>query len=225
MPLKPGDPLPPYLEVRWTDATGTEVTATWPANVTDRAALPPPSELANLPVEVLLAALASSRPLPVAVEHELRQRATALGTGDLDVALDPHKRFDDSRTLLRRTRRASLALWRLGERLARPAASVDTVRWRLHGPVGPLAIADGLVEANDHGRLLPGEPHFLIAELALTIAGVDWDSVLGGEHRRAVRSEVLEVVAELRQRFEDLPPTDDDGLQRYVDDALGRAAA
>ena len=81
------DPLPPYLVVTWWDDEGRN-RATWPVNVQDRSELPPPAELAELPVEILLAALASSRPLPVALEHELRRREGRENRGP-DCEVDP----------------------------------------------------------------------------------------------------------------------------------------
>ena len=84
------------------------------------------------------------------------------------------RRFDDSALLLQRARHLSLALWRLQERLRPADASIDALHWRLHGPIGPLAIADGLVRAALEDETLPGEAHFLLAELALTVAAVDW---------------------------------------------------
>ena len=114
----PDEALPSYLLVCW-DANGEQCNATWTVNVEDRGALPPPAELADLPVDVLLAALASTRPLPVALEHELRRRQRA-GDDGRRIELDPLRRFDDSGLLLQRTRHLSLALWRLQERLSRP---------------------------------------------------------------------------------------------------------
>lgn len=211
------DPLPPYLVVRWSDDEGG-CQATWPVNVEDRSALPPPAELADLPVEILLAALASSRPLPVALEHELRSAERTDGSSDAE--LDPLKRFDSSALLLQRTRHLSLALWRLEQRLARPVSSIEVVRWRLHGAVGPVAIAEGLVKAAKDNRTLPGEPHFLLAELALTVAAVNWVAVGATLDRRLVRCEVTEVLQAINNLRQLLPDVGDEGLSRYVDDAF-----
>jgi hypothetical protein len=216
----PAEPLPAYLIVRWADGSD-ELQATWAANVADRSSLPPPAELAELPVDVLLAALASTRPLPVALEHELRRRDQGAGDGGVD--LDPLRRFDDSTLLLHRVRHVSLALWRLQERLARPATSIDALHWRVYGALGPLAIADGLVKAAQDEQAIPGEAHFLIAELALTIAAVDWAQVGGGVDPSELRELVRGVLAALDERCADLPPAPHPTLNDYVRDALQAA--
>lgn len=217
----PDEVLPAYLLVQW-DAGHGPCEATWTANVEDRSALPPPTELAQLPVEVLLAALASTRPLPVAVEQELR-RLERTGPDDGLVGLDPLRRFDESQLLLQRTRHLSLALWRLQDRLGRPAASLDAIHWRLHGTFGPLAIADGLVRAAEQQRTIPGEAHFLLAELALTVAAVDWSHVAAGIDVNRVRALVAEVFDAVDDRRIALGPAPDPALDDYVRDALQEA--
>lgn len=216
----PAEPLPAYLVVRWAEGSD-ELQATWAANVADRSSLPPPAELAELPVDVLLAALASTRPLPVALEHELRRRDRVAVDGRVD--LDPLRRFDDSTLLLHRVRHVSLALWRLQERLARSATSIDALHWRFYGAVSPLAIADGLVKAAQDERAIPGEAHFLLAELALAVASVDWTQVGGDVDPSELRELVRGVFAALAERFADLPPAPDPTLNDYVSDALQAA--
>jgi hypothetical protein len=211
------------LLVRW-DVDGESLQATWTANVENRAALPPPAELRGLPFDVLLAALASSRPLPAAVENELRRRQRALDDGDR-AELDPLRRFDDSGLLLQRARHLSLALWRLQDRLSRPASTVDALHWRLHGPVGPLAIADRLVDAAHESATLPGEAHFLLAELALTIAGVDWAAVAVGIDSHRVHSLVADVLDAIEARHQQLPAAPDASLEGYLRDAIAEARA
>lgn len=214
----PSDVLPAYLVVRWSDDTG-ELRATWTANVEDRGALPPPEELRNLPVELLLDALSSTRPLPVAFEQALRRRERAAGDGRAE--LDPLKRFDDRGLLLQRTRRVSLALWRLQERLERRTSSLDALQWRLNGPFGPVAIADGLLDAS--AILVPGEAQFLLAELALTVAAVDWRAVAPTLPKAAVRAAVASALASLDDRRLALGPAEDPAVEKYVTDALQAA--
>jgi hypothetical protein len=216
----PDGPLPSFLEVHWTEASGS-YRATWVGNVEDRAALPPPDELAKLPVHLVLAALASTRPLPLALEDELRRSERTKQEGVVD--LDPLRRFDDSGLLLQRARHLSLALWRLQERLSRPATNMDALEWRLRGAFGPLAIADGLVAAAADDKTLPGEAHFLLAELALTVAAVDWKAAAGNLGSQAVVRLVNEVLSELEARRASLPPAPDPSLDRYARDALAEA--
>lgn len=217
----PGDLLPPYFDVRWEGADGWEQ-ATWIANVDDRSALPPPAELRELPVSLLLAALASSRPLPLALESELRRAEhTKEPTGGVD--LDPLRRFDDSSLLLQRTRHLSLALWRLQERLQRPASNLDGLHWRLFGLLGPIAIAKGLVDAARDDQVLPGEAHFLLAEIALTVAAVDWRAVAGRLPRNSVATIVDDVFCAIDGHRQELPPAPHPSLDAYVHDALAKA--
>jgi hypothetical protein len=200
---------------------GTTLRATWTANVLDRAALPVPSDLSDLPVAVLLAALASTRPLPVALEQALRKREQGAARDDI-LPLDPLRRFDESGLLLERVRHASLALWQLGERLARPCNSLDAVRWRLHGVVGPVAIADGLVRAARSEETLPGEVHFLLAELALTLAAVEWNLAESVDRRQA-GALVRDVLVGISERLESLPAPAHHALDDYVSDAVREA--
>jgi hypothetical protein len=217
----PDELLPPYFDVRWESDDGLEK-ATWIANVADRGALPPPAELRELPVHVLLAALASSRPLPVALEQELRRAERSAGGVEV-VDLDPLRRFDDSSLLLQRTRHLSLALSRLQDRLQRQASNLDAFRWRLYGSLGPVAIADGLVAAAQDDRALPGEAHFLLAELALTVAAVDWRAAAGNLPWTDVRGLVTDVLDAIDQRRSELPPAPHETLDAYVRDALAEA--
>jgi hypothetical protein len=217
----PDEVLPAYLLVRW-DAEGESNQATWTANVEDRSALPLPAELRELPPDLLLDALASTRPLPFALERELRRRERA-GQEERHLELDPLRRFDDTGLLLQRARHLSLALWRLQERLGRPASSLDAVHWRLHGVFGPLAIADSLVRAAREQPTLPGEAHFRLAEVALTVSAVDWSRVAVDLDLRAVRKLVADALTDLEERRQDLPPAPDAAVDAYVRDAVEAA--
>jgi hypothetical protein len=220
IPLPTDEPLPAYLAVRWQEGA-VEIQATWPANVADRSALPPPQDLADLPVDVLLAALASTRPLPVALEQELRRRERRSAEGTLE--LDPLRRFDNSTLLMNRVRHVSLALWRLQQRLSRPATNLDAVRWRFYGAIGPIAIADGLVRSAGEEGAIPGEAHFLIAELALTVANIDWVHPAGTVEPADVRRLVRQLLKDLAKRLDALPAAPDPALNAYVADAMKAA--
>ena len=86
--------------------------------------------------------------------------------------IDPHAKLDTSTFLLRRMRRVAAALEGLRARLERPAHHLDALRWRLHGPVGPVQLARRLAE-NEREKEGAG---FLIAEVALTVRRVNWAS-------------------------------------------------
>lgn len=214
--------LPAYLDVQWQEGSDT-LHATWIANVENRGALPPPTELAELPVDLLLAALSSTRPLPLALEEELRRRERRARQGDQAIELDPLRRFDSSGMLLQRARHLSLALWRLQQRLSHPATSLDVITWRLNGAFGPVAIADGIVAAAHDERSLPGEGHFVLAELALTVSAVDWLQVAPGLDPDKVGQLVADVLAHIEARRQALPPSPDPALDSYAREALAAA--
>ncbi|MHB0980404.1 MAG: hypothetical protein ACYC5Q_10115 [Thermoleophilia bacterium] len=217
--------LPSALDVNWSTAAG-KAQATWPVNVADLKNLPPAAELKDLPVDLLLRVLASTRPLHAALELELR-RIEVGGSGPLD-PLDPLQRFDCGGLLLHRIRRASAALWGLQRRLERPLVSVDALEWRLRGPIGPLRLGQAFVTEAASGGLRPAEAVFLIAELALTITAVDWRLVGSALTEAQVHARVYAAVADLASLRDSLNLSSCatvDGLGVYVTEAFERAGA
>jgi phosphatidylserine/phosphatidylglycerophosphate/cardiolipin synthase-like enzyme len=214
----PENSLPFFLRVRWSDADGAK-SATWPVNVVDKVALPPPEELRGLPVQVLLQALASVRPLHEGIGEALEAR----GPGAAVDVLDPLARFSGTGQLMRRAKVASQAFAGMRARMERPAANAEALDWRLKGPFGPKAIAEGLVKQAKVGGAVAGETSFLLAELALTLSRVDWAKsghlIPGGAE--VARSKAAVVLAELRE----MRPADaeDDALRAYVEFAFAEA--
>jgi hypothetical protein len=179
---------PTHLIVQWQSPEGKRE-ALWVVNVTDTSKLPAPDELRNLNLEELLEILTSARPLHEAVGLILRRRERA-GTGPGSV-IDPHQKVDTRNFLIRRVRRVSMALEGLRERLERPASGLEAVQWRLHGPIGPLALARRLAEHEPQGAA------FMIAEVALTLRQTDWSAVEASIGVKVVRDEVTSVIADL----------------------------
>lgn len=215
-----GAVLPQFVVATW-GVSGDEQSSAYPVNVADPTALPPVTELRDLPAEVLLNILASTRPLHRAVAHELRRQAGEGGpTPGSGEVLDALKRFDNSRLLLQRTRHVSAALWGLEQRLARPAVSLEALEWRLSGAVGPNALAERLIAEADEKRLLPGEARFIIAELALTVSRVDWPIVGRQLERTAVERLVHATLARLRDLAAKLDGSGLGALDDYVDEAF-----
>ena len=128
----------------WVRCEGSDGLAWWPVNVAAGNVLPPPEELKNLPLDVLLDILSSARPLHRVLGPYLKRKRRK-EKQDVVTAVDPHKRVDTSQFLLQRTRRLSWALTAVRERLERPVATIDFLQWRLRGPVGVTALADALV--------------------------------------------------------------------------------
>ncbi|OGA13218.1 MAG: hypothetical protein A3H32_15260 [Betaproteobacteria bacterium RIFCSPLOWO2_02_FULL_63_19] len=186
-------------------------------NVSNPAALPPPQELRSLTLEELLQVLSSTRPLPQAVAEVLARRKGKKGAPG-DAELDPLKRFDSQSFLLRRTKRLSTALERLRERLERTASSREAFDWRLFGPVGPLALAEGYVREASFA----GEAKFCIAEIALALRRVQPDKVaVDGLPRSVVAESLKKAIQQLAEEAAKIHPVPE--LDRYANDAFAEA--
>jgi len=212
--------FPLFLEVAWA-VDGGHKKAGWAVNVTEPGKLPPPEELRDLPAQALLRALASTRPLHESLAKLLAHRERTPGGNGVD--LDPLKRYSGSGRLLARARQVSAALAGLKERLQRPLGSMDALEWRLRGPLGPVALAESLAREAEGGKLLSGEGEFLLGELALTVARVDWDRAAGSLDPKDVRTQVARLVAELRRMRESDRGALDPHLKAYVDRAFREA--
>jgi hypothetical protein len=80
-----------------------------------------------------------------------------------------------------------------------------------------------LVDLVDADQALPGEAHFLLAELALTVSHVDWTRVAGAIDDRHVQCLVAEVLDELDERRRGLPAAPDQSIDAYLDRAFVEA--
>ncbi|MEE8201664.1 MAG: hypothetical protein V3R29_10905 [Candidatus Acidoferrales bacterium] len=200
--------------VRWESSVGL---AWWPVNVASPAALPPPQELRNLPLEVLIDILTSARPLHRVLGDYLGRKNIAASTGgDGHPVVDPHKRVDTSQFLLQRTRRVSGALNALRERIERPATTEESLHWRFRGPVGVTALAEALIrEARSEE-----EKAFLLSELALELARARPQAVPGSLSPDRVRREIKGLVAELRNSIPTGALEEVENLRRYLDNVF-----
>lgn len=212
------DRLPFFVLVEWHD-DGEQKRRGWAVNVTEAGRLPPPDELRDLPVDALRRALASTRPMHEALTMALQRQERI----SQDPDLDPLRRYSDTGQLFARTRRLSAALTGLQRRLERPASNDDALAWRLRGPFGPLGLAERMAdELEDSDRAIRGEAGFLLAELALTLARVDWTSTARILPLEVVQKEarsVLEEVKKLARRAK----VEDPSLRSYVQEALAEA--
>jgi hypothetical protein len=218
--------LPFVVTVKWSDSDEQRQTGQLAVNVTDPAALPPPAELQNLPIEALLRALGSTRPLHESLPDEVRRHQEAeAAAASQSAELDALKRFSEAGLLMRRTKELSYALAGLRARLSAPAASLDAFRWRMTGPFGPREVAAGLLDRSKQAPALPGETSFTLAEIALTLADIDLDSVarhLDGDRAAVeeIRRQAIADLASLRDGVEDGAE-----IAAYVDAAFERALA
>jgi len=202
------DRPPSGFYVSWSGVGGR---AWWPVNVDAATSLPPPEELRDLPLEVLVDILTSTQPLHKALKGHLKRKKSCK-VGDLGLELDPHRKVDTSRFLLRRTRRASWALGALRQRLERPAYSSETLLWRLEGPVGVLAVADAIQREADS----EAEKAFLLCELALELHSAQPKSAPGSLPVRVVSTELGRIVGQLRAKIDQLAEKGTGNINHYV---------
>ena len=151
---------PSGLEVCW----AKKLPAWLPVCALDGNHLPPPDELIDLPLDLLVQVLTAARPLTQTVTSYLRRNKGKNPEPILEN--DPHKRVDVSAYLIPRTRRISLALSALREKLSEPAATLEALHWRLEGPFGALAVAEAVAREAKNAD----EKIFFISELCLELA-------------------------------------------------------
>ena len=204
--------------VKWQDSGGS---AWWPVNVTAGSVLPPPEELKNLPLEVLISILSSARPLHRVIGGYLRRRERGKAKTDGAAIVDPHKRVDTSRFLLQRTRRISWALNALRERLERPVVTREFLQWRLRGPVGVLSLAEALVRDAKSDE----ERAFLISELALELARAKPATAPGCLPAEEHASEIRSVICELKTLIPSQPSHAPENLRQYVESVFDAVSA
>ncbi|MBX0332938.1 hypothetical protein K3G39_06785 [Pontibacter sp. HSC-14F20] len=162
-----GSFTPSHLFVNW---TGAGKRAWWPINIEDYAMLPPPEELRDLSLDMLILVLGAARPLHQVLKGSLRSKREEGGQASQDmILLDPHKQVDTSAFLLQRTRRVSAGMTALQERLRKPIYTKESLHWRLQGPVGVQALAEAICR---EGKT-EDEKAFILAELALELSSIE----------------------------------------------------
>lgn len=183
---------PSGLEVSWKGANGR---AWWPVNVDRAASLPPPEELSDLPLDLLISILTSARPLHQVMKEWEKRRTGKKFRTSINEIYDPHKHVDTSGFLLQKTYRVSAALTGLRQRLERPAASAESLAWRLRGPVGVFAVA----KAIEKEARSDDECAFLLAELALEVLRAEPNASAGYLPVSDVAAELKKVAGELKE--------------------------
>ncbi len=211
------DRPPSGFEVSW---KGAAMSAWWPVNVDKSASLPPPEELKDLPLEVLINILTSARPIYQTMKRWLKTREDGSKDQERYVdPFDPHKRIQTSGFLLQKTRRVSLALRGLRERLERPVSSMDALDWRLRGPVGVQAVADAILKESRGGD----ESSFLLTELALEISRATPRTVPGFLPVKTVQTEIRTIVGDLLAKASHFADHATPSLKGYIKEARKEA--
>jgi hypothetical protein len=204
-----GDRKPPSgFEVIWKAAPKP---AWWPVNVAEMNALPPPEDLKDLPLEVLIDILTSARPLHQVIRRWLKKRGkkSDIEPGPL---INPHDRVDTSSFLLQRTRRISFALYALRSRLERPAPTKESLDWRLSGPIGVSALAKAIMKEAKSDE----ERAFILTELALELSRVKPKEIRGSLSKSQVKRGIVKVIKELRDTILKYPVEGNENLKRYI---------
>lgn len=195
-------------------------TAWWPVNVLSCSDLPPVKELKNLSLEMLIEILSSARPLHHVLAAYLRKTAKGANDALAVGVVDPHKKVDTGQFLLQRTRRLSWALNALRERLQRPAATIQSLRWRLCGPVGVQALAEALIRESHSEE----ETAFVISELALELSRVTPEQALGclplEIHVKEVRKIIQNLMTMILANLSQLPAN----LRDYVEAVFAKVS-
>lgn len=185
------DRAPSGFWVKWRSKEGR---AWWPVNVESTASLPPPEDLRDLPLEILISILTSARPLHLAMREYIKRKSRGGDSYQVEEITDPHARVDVSNYLLQRTRRVSWALGGLRSRLERPAVNVQSLEWRLRGPVGVTALAEAL----SREAYSKDEKVFLLTELMLELARVEPQTTQGCLPKKTIRKHIRTVMEEIR---------------------------
>lgn len=157
--------LPSGFNVLW---DGIILPAWLPVNIQDYSILPTVDELKDLPLEVLTNILTSSKPLHIVLKGWFRKTRNSKKNG-LIVNIDPHKKVDTRNFLIQRTRKYSIAINAIKKRLEQPAYTLETLNWRIYGPVGINAFKDALFKE----AAAVDEKLFFLSEILLIISSVN----------------------------------------------------
>ncbi|MCZ2152287.1 MAG: hypothetical protein LC114_00050 [Bryobacterales bacterium] len=198
--------------VSWQGCAGK---AWWPVNVLNAASLPPPDDLRDLPLEILIDILTSAKPLHLALAAWVRRRLDKAPSAET-LPFDPHKRVDTSSFLLQRTRRISLALNGLRQRLEKPVASHQALAWRLNGPVGGRALA----QAIEREARSSAEKLFLLAELCLELSRARPQQAPGSLERAAVHEAIRKTIEDIRKLMPEETLKEEPELAKYCDEVF-----
>ena len=207
------EPLAPSgFEVVW-DAQHQPVW--WPVQAASPSVLPPVPDLRDLPLEVLITILTSARSLHTVLSSWIRKKTN---THDTANELDPHKRVDTTKFLFQRTRQIAWALNALHTKLQRPCYTIESLKWRLYGPVGIMA----LVRAIQREGKSEQEKAFLISEIALELGQIIPSADPGSLPVEEVQQGLKILIEELRVFVQNITITDP-LVERYVRTVFNKA--
>lgn len=207
------DMAPSGFEVAWRGGKGR---AWWPVNVDRSGSLPPPDELKDLPLDLLINVLTSARPLHQVLKKWIMHKSSGGSPTKEKEIIDPHKRVDTSAFLLQKTYRVTAALSGLRARLERPAMSIDAIEWRLRGPVGVTAVQNAILKEAQS----TDEQVFLITELALEISRAKPKTAPGCLSLEEINAQIQAMMAELKAQTLERLKNSPQALKDYVRSAF-----
>ena len=189
----------------------------WPVVALDASSLPPPDELKELDLEILIQILATNRPLHHALRKWMRKTDQGAEVHPKEY-LNPHDKVDVSGFLLRRTRRISYAFSMLKAQLQKPCYTKSALHWRLKGPIGVITFAKAILkEAHTEDEKL-----FLIAELCLELSEIRAASGQGCINEDVIYKEIRSVIHQLRAKSKTFR-TSNKMISKYVKSAISKA--
>lgn len=208
--------IPDYLLVKWKESEGK---AYWPVIIESQVILPSVEALRNLPLDALLQILSSSQPL-----HRLLKMIENVknrkGTSDeADTVLDAHKLVNTSGFLLQRTRRVSYAIRAIRERLEKPVYTMESLNWRLYGPIGVQTLIDAISNEAKSNE----EKKFLVAELALELSRVKPMSFPNSLKPIEIKAAIKKLLSNISIEFTSLNVDDNPTIETYAINAFKKA--
>ncbi|NUO07899.1 MAG: hypothetical protein HUU08_04345 [Candidatus Brocadia sp.] len=204
--------LPPSgFNVMW---DGAKNPAWWPVNIESASALPPPPELKDLPLEILMSILTSARPLHQVIGAWLKKKQQC---NRPDVVIDPHKKVDTTKFLFQRTRQISWALRSLKERFEeKPFYTAESLHWRLRGPIGVLTLAQTIIREGKS----EDEKVFLVAEIVLELGRINPKEDTRSLKREVVAEEFRKIIREIKETILPSIQITDGLMNAYVSKAF-----
>ena len=192
--------------------------AWWPILVKNYELLPPPEDLSDLPIEVLISILSSAKPLHQVLKQWLKNKSGQHHI-DYNILIDPHEKVDTYSFLLKRTRRVTYALNMLCYNLERPFYSRNSLHWRINGPVGVMALAKAIMKEAKSDE----EKVFLLAEIALDISKVSITSKENSLDEREIKEALKGAVNQLKELQISVKASIESNLKSYVSSAMKKA--
>lgn len=208
--------LPSILKVYW----GANY-AYWPVNISDPSILPSPDELNNLSIEDLMYILSGQGSLHESMRNILKKRLKNESSdckADTDAILDPHKSVITNDYLIPRTRRISRVFVALRRRLESPVATIESLEWRLNGPIGLNAVISALEKhASSNNEL-----SFLMAELVMEINRISYNPTEKSIDKELYNSSINKVLHTIIPKIEKASEGSSSAIKHYCHNVINK---